>query len=353
MPTDPRTAGQHIIMGLPGPELTDSLRAFIRRIQPGGFIFFTRNLATPEQTFALLAELRSLCETPPILTIDQEGGRVSRLKVIGEEPPSAQEIRKTGRLDWCREHGELMGEVQAVFGLNLDLAPVVDYSPDDEADNSLKGRCWGSTPGETVEKALLFLEGMQSRGVAGTAKHFPGYTHCRLDPHGDLPRVDRTRAQIEAEEMVAFRAFLDRAEAFMIGHGHFPAWHADPYPASLSRAIVHDYLRGELGYKGLIMTDDLEMGAIANRYGSAESARLALEAGEDMLLICHNPACVEIAYDALCALPEQTTGRALASVRAFKKTLPPAPATFDALRFRRVNEAIRDLRERVRTHVPA
>jgi beta-N-acetylhexosaminidase len=237
--------------------------------------------------------------------------------------------------------------VQALFGLNLDLAPVVDYSPDDEADNSLKGRCWGATPGETVEKALLFLEGMQSCGVAGTAKHFPGYTHCRLDPHGDLPRVDRTKAQIEAEEMVAFRAFVDRAEAFMIGHGHFPAWHEEPFPASLSRPIVHDYLRGVLGYKGLVMTDDLEMGAIANRYGSAESARLAMEAGEDMLLICHNPACVEIAYDALCALPEETTGRALASVRAFQQKLPHAPVRFDAARFRQVNDAIRDLRERV------
>jgi beta-N-acetylhexosaminidase len=339
--------GQLIIMGLPGPELTDGLRGFIKRVQPGGFILFTRNLETPEQTFMLVRELHELCETRPIVTIDQEGGRVSRLKVIGEEPASAEQIRKTGRVDWCRRHGELMGELLAMLGMNLNLAPVLDFCPDEAADNSLGGRCFGVDPKEAIEKAGAFLEGMQSRGVLGTGKHFPGYTFCEKDPHGDLPKITRSAAQIEAEELAVFRHFLTKVESMMIGHGFFTAWHDSPYPASLSKKIIQGLLREQMGYRGLVMTDDLEMGAIANKYGSEESARLAMEAGQDMLLICHNPACVEISYDALCAMPREKYARALGVVSEFKKKLLGIPEHFDAQQFKRVNDDIRGLREAV------
>ncbi|MDD5260870.1 MAG: glycoside hydrolase family 3 N-terminal domain-containing protein [Methylacidiphilales bacterium] len=342
------SSGQPIIMGVPGPQLTDGLRSLIRKVQPGGFILFARNLESPRQVFDLIHEFNELCQSPPIVTIDQEGGRVSRLKMVGEEPPSGLMLRQANRVDWCREHGELTGRLLALFGFNLNLAPVVDYSLDENADNSLRGRCYGSTPEEVILKAGAFLEGMKSRGVLGTAKHFPGYTHCGLDPHGELPRIDRTRAQIEKDELRSFRAFLSLADCYMIGHGHFPAWHPEPFPASMSREIVSGLLVRELGYKGAIMTDDLEMGAIANRYGSKQATKMAIDAGEHLMLYCHNPACVEIAWDTLCEMEPDRLQPALDAIKRLKGKLLSAPAKFDLAAFDEVNRLTADLRERVK-----
>lgn len=340
--------GQMIIMGIPGPALSEGIRNLIRTIQPGGFILFSRNLKTPEQVFSLNAELRSLCDMPPVICIDQEGGRVARLSMIGETPVSAEALRKAGRVQWCRTHGEQMGRLLALFGFNLNLCPVLDYSPDDHADNSLRGRCYGATPEETVRNASAFLEGMQSHGVLGNIKHFPGYTHCASDPHGDLPLIPRSKEQILAEEITAFTPFFpEKAESIMMGHGHFPHWHKEPYPASLSRPIVTEFLREELGYTGLVMTDDIEMGAVADRFNTEQCTRLAVEAGEDMLLICHNPACVRIAADTLASLPESDTARALQSIDRFKEKLPPPPASFDSEAFAETSLAIATLRREV------
>lgn len=346
--TDEHLLGQLIVMGLPGPKLTDGLRDLVRKIQPGGYIMFTRNLASPEQVHALITELQDLSGEPVIFTVDQEGGRVSRLKVIGEEPPSASELRNYGGTEVCARHGELMGQVQAALGFNLDLAPVVDYCLTEDADNSLRGRCYGSNPDETIEKADAFLKAMQAQGVQGTAKHFPGYTYCELDPHGDLPLIKRTREELEANELRVFKHFAGKADAFMIGHGHFTAYHEESIPASLSPVLIQEVLRGQLGFKGVVMTDDLEMGAVANRYGSEEATRLSMKAGEDLLLICHNPACVEIAFDTLKSMPDAEVSRAVEAVTAYRKGLSRPPETFDADRFRQINAEIRDFRIKIR-----
>jgi len=339
-------SGQPIVMGVPGPDLTDGLRDLIRRIQPGGFILFGRNLASPEQVYRLISEFYELCDQTPIVTIDQEGGRVSRLKLIGEEPPSGYELCQAGNESWCEEHGVLTGRLLKLFGFNLNLAPVVDWSIDEERDNSLRGRCLGRDVDEVLRNAGAFLRGMESQGVRGTAKHFPGYTYCALDPHGELPRIDRSRDEMEREELRSFRNFL-HASAFMVGHGFFPAWHSDALPASLSRKVVTDLLRGELGYTGLVMTDDLEMGAIANHYPSESATRLAMEAGHDILLYCHNPACVQIASDVLESLPGSVMDPALERIAAFKKTVVRIPAQYDAKAFAEINAGIKALREKV------
>jgi beta-N-acetylhexosaminidase len=339
--------GQLIIMGIPGFELNDSLRDFIKRIQPGGFILFARNLHTAEQVYQLNKELNELCKEPPIITIDQEGGRVSRLAMVAERPPSAHELRLTGDVGLCREHGELNGKLMSLFGINLDLAPVVDYSPDDNADNSLKGRCFGRNPEETMRNAEAFLKGIQTHGVGGTVKHFPGYTFCGVDPHGELPLVDRSLKQLEENELRVFQHFVPLADSFMIGHGFFPIWHKESMPASLSPVIVNDLLRKKMGYEGLIMTDDLEMGAIYNHYGTVQSTKMAIHAGEDILLICHNPACVEISYDTLCSMPKEEIQPALDRVAKFKKKLPAFPKQFDKELLDELNLQIRDFRDRV------
>ena len=336
-------------MGLPGPDLTEGLRDLIRRIQPGGFIFFTRNMASAPQFHHLVRECASLLDHPGIMTVDQEGGRVSRLAVMGERPPSGEELAQAGKKEWFYEHGRLTGGLMKLVGLNLDLAPVLDFAPKARVgiDNSLAGRCFGENPAQVISRAGEFLKGMQEEGVKGTGKHFPGYTFCGIDPHGDLPLVTRKRGEIEKEELAVFREVGSRCDAIMVGHAQFPAWGEGSGPASLNREIVTGLLREKMGYRGLVMTDDLEMGAIANRYGSAEASRQAIRAGEEILLICHNPACVEIARDALAEMPEKDWGEAVEKVQQFGKTLSPVPPRLEEREWAKVNAEIGDLRKKV------
>lgn len=336
-------------MGVPGPELTDGLRDLIRRVQPGGFIFFTRNMAEAGQFHRLVQECAGLLDHPAIMTVDQEGGRVSRLAVMGERPPSGEDLAKAGKDDWFYEHGRLTGRLMKLVGLNLDLAPVLDFAPRERAgiDNSLAGRCFGENPAQVVRRAGEFLKGMQEEGVKGTGKHFPGYTFCGIDPHGDLPLVSRTREEIEKEELAVFREVGNRCDAIMVGHAQFPAWGKGSGPASLNREIVTGLLKEKMGYRGLVMTDDLEMGAIANLYGSAEASRQAIRAGEEILLLCHNPACVEIARDALAEMSEKDWGPAVESVRQFESTLSSVPSRFEGKEWVEVNAEIGALRKKV------
>ena len=335
-------------MGLPGPDLTDGLREMVRKLRPGGLILFGRNIAAPGQVHRLIREFCDLAGGRPIITLDQEGGRVSRLARIGALPPSGQELCRAGSPDLCRRHGELTGDLMRTLGFNLNLAPVVDWSPDETADNSLRGRCLGRDPQEVVRNAGAFLDGMASRGVQGTIKHFPGYTYCGRDPHGALPRIDRTREQLAAAELEVFGA-LRRAACVMAGHAHFPAFHADPYPASLSRPIIHGLLREHLHYDGAVMTDDLEMGAVAWSYPAAAATRLAIEAGNDLLLFCHNPACAQIAHDTLLVMPETTLAPSSARIDTLAAQLLPPPETFDPAAFADINKQIDNLRREVLT----
>ena len=142
--------GQLLLVGVPGTELEAETAAMLRRVQPGGFILFGRNIQSPEQVRKLIDDLRDLSSVEPVITIDQEGGRVSRLRLIGEEPPNAQQLRDRGNPELVRRHGELTAKLLRLFGFNLDLCPVLDLSFDDEADNSLRGRCYGKTVEQVI-----------------------------------------------------------------------------------------------------------------------------------------------------------------------------------------------------------
>lgn len=334
-------------MGVPGPRLTDGLRKMIREVQPGGFILFARNLESPEQTFELVAELNQLCEIPPVVTIDQEGGRVARLKSFAGEPVSGYQLALSGREDWAEQHGVLTGKLLKLFGFNLNLAPVIDYSLSEERDNSLRGRCLGRSPEEVVKMAGAFLKGMEDEGVLGTVKHFPGYTFCENDPHADLPKITRSRERMEQDELGVFKHFLKDASSVMVGHGHFTYWHEESFPASLSPTIVGDLLRKDWQYSGLVMTDDLEMGAIATRFGSADSSRRAIEAGNDMLLICHNPACALLAREELENIDSSIIELVFNRIGAFKDRLLVNPESWHEAEFAELKEKTGQLREAV------
>src|SRR5947209_3136247 len=252
--------GQLILCGVPGKELDPAAAEMFRKVQPGGFILFGSNIENAPQLRKLIDDLRDLSETEPIVTIDQEGGRVSRLRLIGSEPPNAQQLRDKGDVDLIRRHGDITGRLLRVFGFNLDLCPVLDISFDDNADNSLRGRCYGKTVEQVVHNAGVFNDAMRKQGIASCGKHFPGYTCAKSDAHFELPKIDRTREELDQNELAVFRAFIGRdgalrrpdaaaqrpyqsiVDSMMICHGWYPSLVAEKTPASLSRRIITELL---------------------------------------------------------------------------------------------------------------
>jgi beta-N-acetylhexosaminidase len=335
--------GQLILCGVPGKELDAASAEMFRKVQPGGFILFGRNIERAPQLRKLIDDLRDLSEVEPIITIDQEGGRVSRLRLVGSEPPNAQQLRDKDDVDLIRCHGDITGRLLRVFGFNLDLCPVLDISFDDNADNSLRGRCYGKNVEQVVRNAGVFNDTMREQGIASCGKHFPGYTCAKSDAHFELPKIDRTREELDQNELAVFKQFIDRVDSMMICHGWYPSFEAERKPASLSRRIITDLLRDEFGFDGLVMTDDLDMGAILNGYGLQDTIRLAIEAGNDLVMICHRIPEIENVRKILETLPRNETDRALASVAAFKKTIEP-PHEFSEAAFRKIDNEIWDLR---------
>src|SRR6266446_8353607 len=199
--------GQLILTGVPGKEIDSATAALFRKVQPGGFILFGRNIESARQLRKLIGDLRDLSTIEPIITIDQEGGRVSRLRLIGSEPPSAQQLREKGDVGLVRQHGEITGRLLRLFGFNLDLCPVLDISFDDEADNSLRGRCYGQNVEQVVRLAGAFNNALREQGIASCGKHFPGYSAATVDAHHDLPVIERTLEELNANELAVFRHF--------------------------------------------------------------------------------------------------------------------------------------------------
>src|SRR6201993_4849281 len=247
-PMERNHLGQLLLVGVPTPELDVDTAKLFRRIQPGGFVLFGRNVKSAKQLRQLGDDLRDLSQQEPIVAIDQEGGRVSRLKMIGNEPPNAQQLREKGDESLIRTHGELTGELLRLFGFNLDLCPVLDISFDDEAENSLRGRCYGKTVEQVVRNAGVFNAAMRGQGIASCGKHFPGYSAAASDAHFQLPRIDRTREQLDENELAVFRKFVDDVDSMMICHAWYPCFESKRTPATLSRRIITDLLRNEFGF---------------------------------------------------------------------------------------------------------
>jgi beta-N-acetylhexosaminidase len=340
------STGQLLLVGIRSAELGPEEAKLLRRVQPGGFILFGRNIKAPAQLRKLTDTLRDLSEVEPIITIDQEGGRVSRLRLIGNEPPNAQQLREKGDVALIRRHGDITGRLLRLFGFNLDLCPVLDISFDDEADNSLRGRCYGQTVDEVIRNAGAFNDALRGAGIASCGKHFPGYSAATLDAHHDLPKIERTRAELDANELAVFREFSGQVDSMMICHGWYPVFERRKKPASLSRRVITNLLRDDLSFDGLVMTDDLDMGAILNEYPFDEMLRLAFAAGNDLAMICHRVEKIGDALKVIEKLPRPDIERAFKNVMRFKtKLFPPAPFSEDV--FRKVDDEVWNLRVKV------
>ncbi len=307
--------GQLIMTGVPGKELDAEAARLFRRVQPGAYILFGRNLQNGTQLRKLIDDLRDLSDIDPIITIDQEGGHI------------------TGRL-------------LRLFGFNLDLCPVLDISFNDDAENSLHGRCYGKDVEQVVRNAGAFNEAMRGQGIASCGKHFPCYSAATSDAHFQLPRIDRTREELDLNELAVFRQFVREVDSMMICHAWYPCFESQPTPATVSRRIVTELLRNEFGFDGLIMTDDLDMGAILSAYRLDDTIRLCLEAGNDIMMLCHRVPEIETVHRILGALPSDQIERAQQHIGDFKKNLSP-PQKFSESAFREINAEIADLRTAV------
>src|SRR6266699_381656 len=337
------SVGQLIMTGVPGKELDAKTARLFRRVQPGAYILFGRNLESGTQLRKLIDDLRDLSEIEPIITIDQEGGRVSRLRRIGNEPPNAQQLRDKNDIDLIRRHGEITGRLLRLFGFNVDLCPVLDISFNDDAENSLHGRCYGKDVEQVVRNAGAFNEAMRGQGIASCGKHFPGYSAATSDAHFQLPRIDRSREELDLNELAVFRRFVGDVDSMMICHAWYPCFEPQPTPATVSHRIVTELLRNEFGFDVLIMTDDLDMGAILSAYRLDDTIRLCLEAGNDIMMLCHRVPEIETVHRILGALPSDQIERAQQHVGNFKKNLSP-PQKFSESAFQEINTEIADLR---------
>jgi beta-N-acetylhexosaminidase len=357
--------GQIFYIGLPGTELDDQTRALVKHIQPGGVIIFGRNVAEPQQLRNLLDGVRQHVPVEPLCGIDQEGGLVDRLRRICTPMPSARTIRQHGDLAGARSLGRITGEVLRMLGFNMNFAPVMSIMTDerDLLSNGLYSRSYGRSPGEVLGYTMVYLRGLQGTGLMGCLKHFPGIGAGEVDSHEEMPLVHLSHDDLMAQDLAPYIELFqredDRVRAVMVSHGGFPKIDIRQgvaggrvEPASLNHSIVTKLLRDELGYQHLVVTDDLEMGAIA-KHSDIETAVLrAFEAGQDMLLICSRPDMIRLGYERLLRAArdgEITRERIHTSLRRIAdfKTLIQPPRPFDPQRFRSLSDEVAELNRKL------
>lgn len=294
-----------VIVGVEGCTLSNQERELFSRLQPAGYILFSRNIEDYEITRELTDELRRLTTgaDEPIIAIDQEGGRVVRTAGIGVALPSASALARMGSSHCIRQAAYYCANCLHTLGVNTNFAPVLDLASPHA--NALPSRCWGKGTQEVISHAGVWNRALSGRGILTCGKHFPGMGAAEVDPHHDLPVLHGTRESFLKDASMPFTALMPELPSLMIAHLLIPEIDAEN-PTSLSPALVQTFLRDQLGYEGVVFTDDLCMGAIAKRYTPAESAALAILAGCDLPLICHDAvAHLEAAAASIEALPAE------------------------------------------------
>ena len=290
--------GQLIVMGFIGQEMTSALRVVIGAIQPGGVILFARNIAAAEQTWKLLHDCREALRETPFLCVDLEGGTVDRLKSVIAPAPAAADVFATGKEKLYRRHGHVIGEQVRALGFNTDFAPVFDLKLP-PSQSVLTTRTVSADPKETVEYAREFLRGLDDARVLGCGKHFPGLGEGSLDTHHELPSIRKSFDDLWHQDLVPYRELRKEIPFCMVAHANYPEVTRDRLPASLSHKWMEDILRDKIGYRGLVIADDLEMGGVLAAASIGDAAIQTLRAGADMFLVCHNEERVWQTYEAV------------------------------------------------------
>jgi beta-N-acetylhexosaminidase len=337
-------AGQVLIVGLEGPQLTATETAWLRLLQPGGVILFRRNIESAVQTHSLLQSTRQIADAPTLRCIDVEGGTVDRLRDLIAPMPSPLAVAATHNPALFKKHGSLIGQEVHLLGLNTTFAPVLDLRTPESAP-VMTTRVVEGSPAEVINYAKYFLQGLKQEGVVGSGKHFPGLGSGAVDSHHATPLITKPLSQLWREDLLPYRRLAKQLPIVMISHASYSA--AVTEPASISRYWITEVLVREIDYQGLIVSDDMEMGGILTYMGMAEAAVRSLAAGMHVIEICRDPALIFAAYEAVLREAEHSPAfarilrKAAARVLVFKSkklkkdAIPPAPTDGTVSRMRR------------------
>ncbi|WP_255319768.1 beta-N-acetylhexosaminidase [Paenibacillus amylolyticus] len=293
--------GQMILAGVQGTTLDDQAKQMITDQKVGGIIFYANNVSTLEGTAKFVQSIKEANHFNPVpifMSVDQEGGKVSRMPETVESIPSSRKVGETKDSALAETMGELLARQVQLAGFNVDFAPVLDVNSNPK--NPVIGdRSFGSSAELVSRMGIAEMKGLRNEGIIPVVKHFPGHGDTSVDSHLDLPVVNKTEKQLAELEWIPFQAAVkEQVEAVMVAHILFPKLDPD-HPASLSDVIIGEHLRGKFKYDGVVITDDLSMGAIAKNYKLDQAALATVKAGSDILLVAHSYESAKTIFDTL------------------------------------------------------
>lgn len=281
--------GQLFIVGFSGVKADDGIKSMIRKYHVGGIILFRNNITDPGQLLALtnsLKDLNSINKAPLFMSVDEEGGRITRMPDQLHKLPSNETIGKMNNSRLSYDIGSVLANELKSFGFNMDFAPVMDIFSNPQ--NTVIGdRAFGTEPGVVCELGVQTMKGIRAGGIISVVKHFPGHGDTLVDSHKGLPVVEYGMERLKSFELKPFQTAIDNnAEAVMVAHILMKA--IDPEnPASMSNAMITDILRGQMGFRGVVATDDMTMGAVTANYAIGDAVVRSVNAGSDLILVCH------------------------------------------------------------------
>ncbi|MBT2653167.1 MULTISPECIES: beta-N-acetylhexosaminidase [Oceanobacillus] len=347
--------GQMIVGGIDGTEINNETKDMIEHYHIGGVILFTDNIESKTQTVNLMNDMKKVNENNPyplLLGVDEEGGSVTRMpEEITSLPPSGS-IGKEQDQELAFEVGTLLGKQMQGLGFNLDFAPVLDVNSN--PDNPVIGdRSFGDNPDIVSDMGIQTMKGIQSEGIISVVKHFPGHGDTSEDSHLELPKVDKSLKELLEVELVPFeKAISNGADVVMTAHILLPQMDAT-YPASMSENMITGLLRDDMGFNGVVISDDLTMGAITENFRIEEAAIQSVKAGSDMILIAHHPNAVTSVHEALKAAVEngdisevninESVERIIHLKRKYKLSNEETPQTY----FQWINEKVQEILNKV------
>src|ERR1035438_10225258 len=290
--------GQLLIMGCGGTAMSARLRSMLGTLHPGGVILFQRNIEDASQTHALLHDVQKAVSTPLFLCVDMEGGTVDRLRDVIAPAPAVAEVAAAGSKKLFRKHGRIIGEEVRALGFNTDFAPALDLQLE-PSKSVLGSRTISADPKATIQYAREFLRGLSDCKILGCGKHFPGLGEANLDSHNELPVIDKPWKRQWNEDLLPYRELRRDLPFVMVSHAAYPQVTGDRAPASLSKKWMTGVLRKKIGYRGLIITDDLDMGGVLAAASIEDAAVETLRAGADMFLVCQKEESVWRAFEAV------------------------------------------------------
>ena len=299
-------AGQILIAGVGSGSLSNEERAWFERIRPGGIILFRRNIEQAAQVVSLLRDADRIGTTPLFRCIDLEGGLVDRLRDLVAPMPSAAAVFATGKKNLFRQHGLLIAREARALGFNTVFAPVLDLALPESA-SVMRTRVVSAAPWRVIDYARGFLSGMKTEQILACGKHFPGLGGGTVDSHQSMPVIRRQTRLMWRTDLAPWLAVSSRLPFAMVAHASYPWPGRDSVPATVSRYWVTNVLRRQIRFRGIILSDDMEMGGILSQMSIEEASVQALLAGIQMIEICRDPSLIERAFEAILREAERSS----------------------------------------------